>query len=45
MENYVKIKERFLEFQLVTDSSGAGLSDVIVNTLNEHGLDLNNFRG
>jgi len=41
----ISIKEHFIEFVPVDDSSGAGLTEVILNLLSKHGLELHNCRG
>lgn len=44
-DDNISIKEHFVEFIPVDDSSGAGLTEVILNMLNKHGLELRNCRG
>lgn len=44
-DNNISIKEHFIEFIPVGDSSDAGLTEVILNVLNKHGLELHNCRG
>jgi len=44
-DNNISIKEHFIEFIPVDDSSGAGLTEVILNVLNKYGLELHNCRG
>lgn len=44
-DSNVSIKEHFLEFIPVSDSSGAGLTKVILNVLKKYGLELGNCRG
>ena len=41
----VSIKEHFIEFIPVDDSTGAGLMEAILGVLNKHGLELGNCRG
>ena len=41
----ISIKEHFIDFMPVGDSSGAGLTEVILNLLSKHGLELHNCRG
>lgn len=44
-DDNITIKEHFIKFIPVNDSSGAGLTELILNVLNEHGLELHNCRG
>ena len=44
-DNKISVKEHFIEFLPVNDSTGAGLTEVLINVLNKHGLVLDNCRG
>lgn len=44
-DNNISIKEHFIEFIFVDDSSDARLTEVILNVLNKYGLELHNYRG
>lgn len=41
----INIKEHFLEYIPINDSTGAGLTETILNFLEKYGLDLNDCRG
>lgn len=44
-DNNINAKEHFIESIPVNDSTGAGLTEVIINVLNKHGLELDNCTG
>jgi hypothetical protein len=41
----VKVKEHFLSFRPVSDTTGEGLTNSLVEEMNMYGLDMNNCRG
>ncbi|KAG5899695.1 hypothetical protein JTB14_030092 [Gonioctena quinquepunctata] len=43
-KNKISVKEHFLEFIPVNESTGEGLTEVIINVLNKYGLELNDCR-
>uniref|UniRef100_A0A8C1MRK3 DUF4371 domain-containing protein n=1 Tax=Cyprinus carpio TaxID=7962 RepID=A0A8C1MRK3_CYPCA len=45
LESCVGVKEHFLEFTHLTDSTGAGMTDVVVKKLGDLGIDIMDMRG
>ena len=41
----MQIKEHFLRFFTVDDTTDSGLTEVLINILTKHGLDISNCRG
>ena len=44
-DDQVKIKEHFVGFVSIDDSTGSGLTEVLIKMLIKHGLKLSNCRG
>lgn len=44
-DDKISVKEHFIEFIPVNESTGEELTEVIIDVLNKHGLELNDCRG
>lgn len=44
-DDKISVKEHFIEFIPVNDSTGERLTEVILDVINKYGLELNNCRG